>query len=353
VIVPAHNAATTLGRTLESLQSQTHQLWEAIVVDDGSTDTTAEIAAAFARSDNRICAVGQRRAGVAAARNTGLRRAGYEWTLFVDDDDWLGGSALERLAGAVVADSPPDAVYCGWARVGADDELLRAHHWDRPGDLFPAFARICAFPVHACLVRGALVRAVGGFDNLLRTCEDWDLWQRIARTGARFETIAEVLVFYRLSVAGASLDPWQLWSDGLRVIERGHSPDPRVRNPHPAHAPGAPRKELAGAKLTFACWAAGLLIARGADARPLLAELEESAAPGLDSRESAELLFGAIPLAAHGSAADWATLGPVVNGRLDQFLAALESRAQADGLAVRMRETLDRLTLAGTAEAGA
>ena len=66
------------------------------------------------------------------------------------------------------------------------------------GDMFAVFARHSAFAMHACIVRRLLVDAVGGFDTSLRTCEDWDLWQRIARTGSRFGVIREVLAFYRM-----------------------------------------------------------------------------------------------------------------------------------------------------------
>jgi hypothetical protein len=342
VIVPAYDAQGTLARTLESLRAQTHPHWEAVVVDDGSADATGEVAAAFARRDARIRAVSQAHAGVGAARNRAIGMARFDWLLCLDADDWLDPSALERLTAPLAADDAPDAVYGGWARVGGGGEVLLTHHWERPSELFPAFARVCALPTLACVVRRPLVRGVGAYDASLVTCEDWDLWQRIARTGARFEAIPELVAFYRLSARSASLDPWQVLADGLRVIERGHSPDPRVPVPHPAHAAGAPAGELSGARLSFACWPAGLLLGEGREATQVLQELEAGSVAGLDPHEAAELLFAAVSLTADGRPADWLTLWPFVDHRLDRFLAALEERAAQEGLARSVRTALER-----------
>src|SRR4029077_8559378 len=95
-------------------------------------------------------------------------------------------------------------------------------------DLFQVLTRCCAFAIHACVVRRSLVETVGGFDPDLSTCEDWDLWQRIARTGARFARVPEALALYRMRAASASLHARRLLADGLRVIDRRPGPDPRV-----------------------------------------------------------------------------------------------------------------------------
>jgi GT2 family glycosyltransferase len=64
---------------------------------------------------------------------------------------------------------------------------------------FEAFARRCDVAIHAVLVERSVVMEVGGFDPLLRTCEDWDLWQRVARVGGSFVGVPEALAFYRMS----------------------------------------------------------------------------------------------------------------------------------------------------------
>src|SRR6187551_1115363 len=82
VLVPAYNAETTLAATLESVLGQTYQQWEAIVVDDGSTDATASVARSFATRDTRIQLLQQANGGESAARNTGIAASRGDWLLF-------------------------------------------------------------------------------------------------------------------------------------------------------------------------------------------------------------------------------------------------------------------------------
>jgi glycosyltransferase involved in cell wall biosynthesis len=117
VVIPAYNAAATLGETLESLLSQTFRRWEAIVVDDGSTDETRCVADTFSECDARIRVVSQPHAGVSAARNTGISLAPFDWILFLDADDLLLATHLERLTCACHGNPEFDAVYCDWAHL--------------------------------------------------------------------------------------------------------------------------------------------------------------------------------------------------------------------------------------------
>lgn len=97
VIIPCYNAEKYLPACLDSLLSQSVQDFEAILIDDGSRDRTAKIAAAYAQQDERIHLIRQDNAGVSAARNAGLRIAQGEWILFVDADDLLPKGALCAL----------------------------------------------------------------------------------------------------------------------------------------------------------------------------------------------------------------------------------------------------------------
>src|SRR4051812_32020991 len=97
VVIPAHNAGDTLGDTLASLYAQTFAAWEALVVDDGSSDDTAEVAAAWAARDLRIRVLGRSQGGVSAARNDGIAEARHDWLLFLDADDRLDPDHLSRM----------------------------------------------------------------------------------------------------------------------------------------------------------------------------------------------------------------------------------------------------------------
>ena len=108
VIVPCYNAQKYLAECLESLQRQSYPDFEALLVDDGSTDATPELLSGFAAKDCRFKVFTQRNAGVSAARNRALEEARGEWVFFLDADDVLPQDALEALAAA--ADEDVDLV---------------------------------------------------------------------------------------------------------------------------------------------------------------------------------------------------------------------------------------------------
>jgi CDP-glycerol glycerophosphotransferase len=103
VVVPAYGVERWLDECLTSLVRQTHTRWEAVVVDDGSTDRTGEIADAWAARDRRISVVHQPNAGLGAARNAGLAHVGGDYLAFLDSDDLLQPTALATLVGSLEA----------------------------------------------------------------------------------------------------------------------------------------------------------------------------------------------------------------------------------------------------------
>ncbi|MFZ1810373.1 MAG: glycosyltransferase family 2 protein, partial [Candidatus Nitrotoga sp.] len=92
VIIPAYNAAGTLARALDSVLTQTWAAFEVIVIDDGSIDNTAAVAASYGE---KIRYLRQNNAGVSAARNHGARIASGDWLAFLDADDWYYPDRLE------------------------------------------------------------------------------------------------------------------------------------------------------------------------------------------------------------------------------------------------------------------
>ena len=100
VIIPAYNSAAFLAQTLDSLLAQKLQAWEAVVVDDGSTDNTGDILARYCEKDSRIRCIKQKNAGVSAARNRGLEEATGDYVVFLDADDLYEPDALCAFAEA-------------------------------------------------------------------------------------------------------------------------------------------------------------------------------------------------------------------------------------------------------------
>lgn len=343
IILPAHNAAATLPETLASLQAQTFPHWEAIIIDDASTDATPEIARQAAATDPRLRVIPGPGHGPSAARNEGIAHASADWLLFLDADDLLAPEHLERIAAALKG-GDHDGALCGWVRF-APDGRRGPEQLPEEGDLFPVLACYCAPAIHSCVIRRSLVEEVGRFDPSLRTCEDWDLWQRLARAGARFARVPEILALYRMVPESASHDPRRLLEDGLRVIDRGHAPDPRVPRPSPRWAAGQPTTGLSGARLRFATWAAGLALGRGEDARPLLEKVARDHDPGLTPADVAGTLFQAALLPGCRVPEDWVTLWPELDSAITDFLAALEAASGTKHLAALTRREMECLAI--------
>lgn len=332
IVIPAYNAESTIGETLRSVLRQTHPHWEAIVVDDGSTDETSNRARRLAEHDPRVHVISQANGGESAARNAGIGRSRCDWLLFLDADDWIAPLHLEKMTAALADDRTLDAVLCSYARVAADGTEIEDPYRPPVGDLFSTLARRAAFPVHACVVRKAIVDEVGPFDTSLRTSADWDLWQRVARTGACFGAIRDVLAFYRMSPRGASLDADRLFRDGLRVLQQGAAPDPRVPRPHPDHAQGS-NEPILTQQYYLLAWCAGLLIGTGRDARPLLRIVHGDRFPELYPDAVAECLFAAAPLPACQAPTAWNHLWRELRPRIQEFLVGLEEQSGAPALA--------------------
>ena len=97
IVVPAYNAAGVIGRCIDSVLRQTYPDFELLIIDDGSTDETAEIVAAKAAQDARVRLIRQENAGVSSARNTGIAAASGELLCFIDSDDTVSANYLEIL----------------------------------------------------------------------------------------------------------------------------------------------------------------------------------------------------------------------------------------------------------------
>ena len=178
IVTPAFNVAPWIGDAIRSVLAQTHQDWVMTIVDDGSTDDTAAIAAAF--DDPRLCMIRQPNAGVSAARNRGMAETWAEAMLFLDADDWLSPHALTTLEAALTRD--PAAI----AAVGAYSRVPGRHRARRPVSGF-LLRRLLVRNLFAkgghLLIRLAALAATGPFHTSLRYGEDWEYWVRLARLG--------------------------------------------------------------------------------------------------------------------------------------------------------------------------
>lgn len=199
VIIPAYNLAPYLPETLASLFAQTRRDFEAIVINDGSTDNTDEVLAPLL---DRIIYIKQPNRGVMAARNAGLQRARGRYIALLDGDDLWLPRMLEVLIGMLEADPGLSAVYPNayfFCSPQFDGKLYQ--------DIFPVsvpitFDRVlrreCYIFGHV-VFRRAVLDEVGGYDESLQGqgAEDLDLWLRMLRHDHRFKFTTEPLVKYR------------------------------------------------------------------------------------------------------------------------------------------------------------
>ncbi len=343
VIIPALNAAETIDETLQSLRAQSMCDWEAIVVDDGSTDSTSELACAVAQADARLKFVQRHHGGVAAARNHGIRVTAAPWLLFLDADDLITPDHLAKLTGAAAENPELDLIYGDWARLSPAGNRTTEQRHRETGDLFSLLARVSAFPIHSCIVRRTAVEKAGGFDESFVTCEDWDLWQRIARVGAIFGCVPDVVALYRMRPKSLSTNAGQMLIDGLRVIENGHGTDRRVPRSRPEHFRGLPPRALAVTQFHYLCWCAGLVLGSRGDAVPLLSKLKHKLEPSVDPSVVAAAIFEATLLPACHLRSKWPLLWPGLSASIVRVLDALETRCRARDLARRTQVVLERL----------
>ncbi|MEP0918316.1 glycosyltransferase family 2 protein [Leptolyngbya sp. DQ-M1] len=342
VIIPAHNAANTIAHALKSLQNQSYSNWKAIVVDDGSTDETYTIAVQLAAEDSRIQVVQQSQQGVSSARNTGIDLARSAWLLFLDADDWIAPNYLEEMTAAIESDPSLDAVCCGWVQITLEGTEIYRRQAPALDNLFEIASGRSPFIIHACLIRREVVLSVGGFDASRQTCEDWDLWQRIARSTVRFGAVNKVMAFYRMRSNSLSRQRMQMFKDAMQIIEQGHLADPRVPHPQPRFLKGQPAEQLPLKQLYYLSWLTGMFLEQGENPKSLLASISADLITDLDAAVIASCLAEGLLSSACYPPENSLKLWFRVENRLQDFLFALEERVQASGLARQVRTVLER-----------
>ena len=211
VIVPAYNAERYLARALASVLDQTYTNMEILVVDDGSTDSTREVAQRFAKVDSRVYVLCQKNSGVAAARNEGIRRAQGEWIAPLDADDIWHPHKIERQVYCAARSAADVGLVYAWSvdvdeygRARADKCVSNIEGWVLPTLICHNFLGNASAP----LIRRDCLEQVGLYDTRYKTlhaqgCEDWDLYLRLAQR-YHFKVVPAFLVGYRKSAHSMS-----------------------------------------------------------------------------------------------------------------------------------------------------
>ena len=219
VIIPAYNAERYIATAIKSCLSQTYAPHEIIVVDDGSTDGTAEVAESFP-SPVRVIRLSENM-GASVARNRGVQASTGDWLAFLDADDWFLPEKLELQRRCALENEQAVLVYTGFRVLN----LNGSEHdgkLPQPRELFPRLRYRCVMHLGTVALRREAFDAVGGFDPALGVTEDWDLWLRLADrySVALFAPLTEQLVVYR-KIAGSLSSNTMRFFHERPVIYRG------------------------------------------------------------------------------------------------------------------------------------
>lgn len=195
VIIPTYNRADLLRKSIESVQNQTYEEWEIIIVDDCSTDGTEQVVKEF--GDFRIRYIrNEKNLGAGASRNKGVALARYDYIAFQDSDDVWRCGKLEKQMQYMMNHSEYDMVYCSFLKHYSDGREIIVPNkqiGNRQGNMYTTLFINNVISTQTILIKKESFVLCGGFDEELRAIEDWDLVLRISQK-SQVGFVPEVLV---------------------------------------------------------------------------------------------------------------------------------------------------------------
>lgn len=234
VIIPVYNGAPTIERAIDSVLAQTWPAYEIIVVDDGSTDSTAKVVSAFGE---RVCYVHQKNVGVSAARNNGAHHATGNWLAFLDADDWYYPDRLRLHAEWIMHDPDLDFLTGDYDYVRPDGSkisgsmekhvsglsLLKkangADHVVMIEEELGDFVGDHFGDTHTLSVPRQRFLSLGGYPTGYRVCEDVFFLTKLCAVSKRVGVICRPMAAYLIHEASATRrDPLQAQIDNVQTL---------------------------------------------------------------------------------------------------------------------------------------
>jgi glycosyltransferase involved in cell wall biosynthesis len=228
VIIPAYNAERTIRETIESVQQQTLQDFELIVINDGSNDRTLEVVQNI--NDKRLNIFSYENGGLPTARNRGMSKANGEFIAFLDADDLWTPDKLE-LQLAALKQHPEAGVAYSWTYFMEEKgESLSFHQSIRYSFEGNVYANLLVSDfIHSgsnTLIRRQAIDSVGEFDPALKSCEDWDYWLRLSARWP-FVLVPKYQILYRRSSGAMSSKVEVMKEASLIALEKAYKAAPR------------------------------------------------------------------------------------------------------------------------------
>ncbi len=211
IIIPLYNKEKSCARSIQSVLNQKYCDWELIIVNDGSTDNSLEVAQKSSKADSRVRFINQSNRGVSAARNLGIKAAKSENIAFLDADDFWHPQYLEIMA--KVIDEYPDYLWWGSDYNKADENTIKQYYnnntvfsWNPENivvlDYFKeSISRLC-INMDSIIMQKSTLLEIGGFPEGVIYCEDQDLFSRYAMK-SKLPRISYKLTFYSLNTANS------------------------------------------------------------------------------------------------------------------------------------------------------
>lgn len=207
IIIPTFNRAHTLPDTLKSVQNQTHQNWECLIIDDGSTDDTDSLIQQYCEKDERFQYIKRpenRKKGAATCRNIGLENFKGDYVQYLDSDDLLAANKFEEQIKSLKK-SKAEIAICKWGVIKNDlssfniyDHLPTYKNFNKGIQLFDAFGYYFTyFPPHVYLAGSDLVKKAGKWNEELTLNDDGDYFSKLLFNCEKVVFSEETHVFYR------------------------------------------------------------------------------------------------------------------------------------------------------------
>lgn len=218
-VVPCYKQGGFLPVALDSIRAQTFADWECIIVNDGSPDDTAAVAREWTGRDPRFRYVEKANGGLSSARNAGLAVARGEFVHFLDADDFMLPGFYKAVIDRLALQPEATAAFSGWTMVDEEGAPMSTDEVrEETTDWFHLMLKRCLCPCHALVIRRTAFGRCGNFQEALRSCEDWDMWLRIAASGAEFVKVEGYYACYRQHGQSMTMNHRRMLQSGFQVI---------------------------------------------------------------------------------------------------------------------------------------
>ncbi len=227
----AYNTEAYISQAIESVLAQTHADLEIIIVNDGSKDGTLKIVEAYAKKDPRIVVITQANQGVSAARNTGLRAAQGDYFCFFDSDDIMLPTKVASQLAFLESNQSADFVYSNaYYFIDGADDIYRHDLATASGS--QVYAKLLQqgnfIYTGTVFFKRSVFDKFGGFDETLRSTEEFDYWLTLSQHGVVFMHQDAYLTLCRSRGNGLTSDSVTMYATAVAVFEK-HLPDSFAR----------------------------------------------------------------------------------------------------------------------------